>query len=45
MYSILLVDDEKIELDMLEEMNASGLESCEEYITEQYQARMKLWNG
>ena len=30
---------------MIEEMNASGLESCEEYITEQYQARMKLWNG
>lgn len=30
---------------MIDEMNASGLEACEEYISEQYQARMELWNS
>ncbi|MDE7245847.1 MAG: extracellular solute-binding protein [Oscillospiraceae bacterium] len=30
---------------MLAEMEASGLAACEEYITEQYQARMALWNS
>lgn len=28
---------------MIEEMNAAGLEECEQYITEQYQARMEAW--
>lgn len=30
---------------MIAEMNAAGLEACEEYITQQYQARMALWNS
>ncbi len=30
---------------MLAEMDAAGLPACEEYITQQYQARMALWNS
>lgn len=30
---------------MIAEMDASGLLECEEYITEQYRARMALWNS
>lgn len=30
---------------MIDEMESSGLIECEEYITEQYQARMALWNS
>ena len=30
---------------MLAEMEAAGLSECEKYITEQYQARMALWNS
>ena len=30
---------------MIDEMNSSGLLECEQYITEQYQARMALWNS
>ena len=29
---------------MIQEMDAAGLKDCEQYITEQYQARMELWN-
>lgn len=29
---------------MIQEMESTGLGECEEYITEQYQARMALWN-
>lgn len=29
--------------DMLAQMDAAGLQECEEYITQQYQERLKLW--
>ena len=31
--------------EMISGMEKAGLEDCEEYITEQYQARMELWYG